>query len=291
MNIILKHTNKLFLIAGLIFIFVKESKTQTVDSMLIKMSKDSMPKGVSVSPSNLRFSVKPGSSHSKKITVINDTDYERTFEVKSQNYGANDINRAAVDSKTDADFKFGLSKWTYITPAVFSLKPKEKMSINVLVDIPMGTENLHAAWSIIVVEEIKERQKLDIATNLEVVGMGVIPSMGFGIFVYQNPPGLPPTEVNLTSFRLSDNKKSFLLSAKNTGEGIGFCTYYFELLNMATGKTEKIAPSQSTILPGVERQFKVDIPPLTSGSYNVMLVLDYGSRETVESAELDFAIP
>jgi predicted protein tyrosine phosphatase len=34
------------------------------------------------------------------------------------------------------------------------------MSINVLIDIPMGSENLHAAWSLIVIEEVKQRQLL-----------------------------------------------------------------------------------------------------------------------------------
>ena len=271
--------------------FAFNLKAQEPDSNVVKMLKDTMPRGVSVSPSSMRFAIKPGSSQSKKITVINDTDVERTFEVKTQNYGAEEINRAAVDSKTETDFKFGLSKWTYITPAVFTLKPKEKMSINVLIDIPMGSENLHAAWSIIVVEEVRERQALDVDATKSAVGMGIVATMGFGIFVYQNPPGLPPTEVALTEYKMTPDKSNFIIKAKNIGEGIGFCTYYFELMNMATGKIEKIAPSQATILPGATREFKVTLPALASGSYNAMVVLDYGSKEMVETAELDFAIP
>jgi hypothetical protein len=279
------------LISSLLIIFANNLIAQNLDSNLVKILKDTIPKGVSVSPSSLRFAIKPGSSQSKKITVTNDSEVERTFEVRSQNYGAEDINRAAVGSQTPEDFKFGLTKWTYITPAVFTLKPKEKMSINVLIDIPMGSENLHAAWSIIVVEEVKQRQPLDINPSSGNVGLGVVPTMGFGIFVYQNPPGLAPTEVALTAYKLSEDKKSFILNAKNIGEGIGFCTYYFELMNMATGKIEKISPAQATILPGVSREFIVPLPVLPSGSYNAMVVLDYGSKEMVESAELDFAVP
>ncbi len=285
----IKHI--IVLISSLFILCENGIIAQNIDSNLVKILKDTIPKGVSVSPSSMRFAIKPGSSQSKKITVINDTEVERTFEVKSQNYGAEDINRAAADSKTAEDFKFGLTKWTYITPAVFTLKPKEKMSINVLIDIPMGSENLHAAWSIIVVEEVKQRQQLDINPTGANVGMGVVPTMGFGIFVYQNPPGLPPTEVALTAYKMSEDKSSFIINAKNIGEGIGFCTYYFELMNMATGKIEKISPAQATILPGASREFKVVIPPLPSGSYNAMVVLDYGSKEMVETAELDFAIP
>jgi hypothetical protein len=289
----MNHYKKLSLLSILLifnFLRCESALAQEPDSNLIKLLKDTMPRGVSVSPSSMRFAIKPGSSQSKKITVINDTDVERTFEVKSQNYGAEDINRAAADSKTAEDFKFGLTKWTYITPAVFTLKPKEKMSINVLIDIPMGSENLHAAWSLIVVEEVKQRQALDVDPSKSAVGMGIVATMGFGIFVYQNPPGLPPSEVALTEYKMTEDKGNFIIKAKNISEGIGFCTYYVELMNMATGKIEKISPAQATILPGVERQFKIPVPTLPSGSYNAMVVLDYGSKEMVESAELDFAI-
>jgi len=252
---------------------------------------DTVPRGVSVSPSSMRFSLKPGTSQSKKLNVFNDTDFERTFEVKTNDYGLNDINRAAADAKTDADFKFGLSKWTYITPSVFTLKPGEKMSVNVLIDIPAGDENNHAAWNMIIVEEVKERAPLDVGNNQTAVALGIIPTMGFGIFAYQNPPDLKVTEIALQSYRITTDKKSLTISAKNTGLGIGFCTYYFEVMNMATGQVTKIPPMQSTLLPGAQRDFKADLPPLPSGSYNAMVVLDYGSKEMVETGEIDFSIP
>jgi hypothetical protein len=267
-----------------------KSFCQGNDSTIIKTAKDTVPRGVSVSPSSMRFSIKTGTSQSKKITVFNDTDFERTFEIKSQDYNVQDVNRAAADSKTDENFKFGLTKWTYITPAVFTLKPKEKMSVNVLIDIPPGDEFKHAAWSMIIVEEVKERQPLEVDARSQAVALGIVPTIGFGIFVYQNPPGMPVTEVTLTGYNISPDKKNLLLKTKNMGEGIGFCTYYFEIMNMATGKIIKIPPSQVTMLPGAEREFKAELPLLPSGSYNAMVVLDYGSKEMVETAELDFAI-
>ena len=264
---------------------------QNNDSTVIKTAKDSIPRGVSVSPATIRFNIKPGTSQSKKITVFNDTEFERTFEVRSIDYNANDVNRSAADSKTPENFKYGLSKWSYITPAVFTLKPRDKMSVNLLVDIPAGEEYKHAAWSMVIVEEVKEREQLDVGANKQAVALGIVPTIGFGIFVYQNPPGLATTEVSLTGYNISSDKKSLKIKAKNTGEGIGFCTYYFEIMNMATGSVTKVPPSQATILPSAEREFSIELPLLPSGSYNAMVVLDYGSKEMVETAELDFAIP
>jgi hypothetical protein len=204
---------------------------------------------------------------------------------------AEDINREASNSQPPEDYKYGLTKWLYITPSVVTLKPGEKANINVLMDIPAGEENEHAAWSLITIDEVTERQKLDIPNADQAVGLGILPSMGFGIFIYQNPPGLKNNSVELTGYKLENNQKNILMRAVNKGNGIAFSTYYVELLNMATGETIKVPAQTATILPGATREFKIELPALPSGSYNALGVLDFGSRDYVETAELDFAVP
>ena len=274
-----------FLLLLTITVFAQDPKPE------ITALKDTVPRGVSVSPASMQFTVKPGTSQSKKLKVFNDTGFERNFQVTSQDYNAEDINRAAVDSKTPEDYKYGLSKWLYITPTVFALKPGEKIEINVLVDVPAGVEFEHSAWSMIVIEEVKTREEINTSNQNSAVGLGIIPTMGFGIFVYQNPPGLKISPVALTGFSLDRNAKKFKLKAENEGQGISFCTYYVELLNMGTGQAIKLPPQQATFLPGAKRNFEVAWPELPSGSYNALLVLDYGSKEMVETAEIDFAVP
>lgn len=254
--------------------------------------KDTVPRGVSVSPPTIRFTLKPGASQSKQIKISNDTDVERTFQVKVQDYLAADINRAAENSQVPEDYKYGLKKWLYVTPSVITVMPRQKASINVLLDVPAGDEFAHAAWSMIVIEEVKERQPLDIQNSeTGATGMGIVPSMAFGIFIYQNPPNVKNNQIELSGYALAPNQKQINMKAKNSGDGIGFCTYYVELLNMATGETIKIPAKTATILPGATRALDVDLPPLSSGSYNALGVLDFGSKDYVETAELDFAVP
>ena len=73
--------------------------------------KDTMPRGVSVSPASIRFSVKSGTSQSKSIKITNDTDATKTFKIFSTNYLAEDINREASSSTPPSDYKYGLTKW------------------------------------------------------------------------------------------------------------------------------------------------------------------------------------
>lgn len=254
--------------------------------------KDTVPRGVSVSPSSIRFTSKPGSSQSKTLKINNDTESTRTFKIFSSNYLADDINRDAASSQPPEDYKFGLTKWLYITPSVVTLKPGEKASINILLDIPAGDEYEHAAWSLITIEEVKERQELSIPNAGEqAVGMGIIPSMGFGIFTYQNPPNLISSSIELVGYRIDPDFKNIYMRASNTGNAIAFSSYYVELLNMATGESIKVPVQTATILPGATREFKIILPTLPSGSYNALGVLDFGSKDYVETAELDFAVP
>jgi hypothetical protein len=253
--------------------------------------KDTVPKGVSVSPASIRFDAKVGTSKSKTLKINNDTDFTRTFQIKSTNYLAEDINRKAETSRPPADYKYGLTKWLYISPSVVTLKPGEKANINILLDVPAGDENEHAAWSLITVDEVKERQELKVPDGQQAVGMGILPSMGFGIFVYQNPPTLKSNMVEMTAYKLAQDQKSIQMRAINKGNGIAFSTYYVELLNMATGESIKVPAQTATILPGSTREFIIRLPPLPTGSYNALGVLDFGSKEYVETAELDFAVP
>ncbi|MFN5912731.1 MAG: hypothetical protein ACK45H_15420, partial [Bacteroidota bacterium] len=180
--------------------------------------KDTVPKGVSVSPPTIRFTLKPGTSQSKQIKISNDTDVSRTFQVKVQDYLAADINRAAENSQVPEDYKYGLKKWLYVTPSVITVPPGQKASINVLLDVPAGDEFAHAAWSLIVVDEVKERQELNVPSQgNNAMGMGIVPSMGFGIFVYQNPPNVKNNQIELTGYALAPNQKQINMKAKNSG--------------------------------------------------------------------------
>ena len=276
---------------GMIFSFLLSSNSYAQDPNF-EPFKDTVPKGVSVSPPTVRFNLKSGTSQSKNVKITNDTDFPKTFQIKAQDYLADDINRDAQTSMAPEDYKYGLKKWLYVTPSLVTIEPGQKANINVLLDVPAGDEFAHAAWSLIIIDEVKERQELNVPNaGNGAVGMGIVPSMGFGIFVYQNPPNVKNNAVELTGYEIDPAKKKITMKASNKGDGIGFCTYYVELLNMATGETFVIPVKTATLLPGSTRELVIELPALSSGSYNALGVLDFGSKEYVETAELDFAIP
>ncbi len=258
--------------------------------------------GVSISPSTMHINIRPGESFTRDIRLKNDTDKPYEFVVGFQDFEMSTAGKASMTftpGKDDTEeikskgAKYGLSKHIIVTPNAFSLKPGEEIKLKVVVDIPDEEENYIAKWGIITIDQIYERQPLDPGDQPNRLAMGVIPSFGFGVFVYQNPPNVKINQLDIDAFRLEKNEKGnrVVMSVKNVGDGITYCVSYLELMNMKTGVQQKLQSKNFTILPLHHRIFNYELPKdLPSGNYSAVGVVDYGHKEEIIAAELEFSI-
>ncbi|MBI2270833.1 MAG: hypothetical protein HYU69_10835 [Bacteroidetes bacterium] len=249
--------------------------------------------GVAVSPSNVRFRTKPGSSETKYITVTNDTHKSEKFKISFADYNMN--NQGAVAQlPIGQNHEYGVSKWMSITPSFVELKAGEKKKIAVTLSIPDDPTAYRAGWGLIMVDQTKERESLappkDQKDNIV---MGVIPVFGFGIFVFQNPPNVKINKVEILKFNYAyDDKNRYVnITVKNVGDGLAFCKAYIEISNLNNGFKDKLMLRQLTIFPGMERNIDYTLPgALPKGKYVATAVMDFGSDSEVEAAELEFTI-
>jgi P pilus assembly chaperone PapD len=272
----------------------------SADSFIVAQNKtapsgaDTTEMGISISPSTLRFNAKPGGSQTKTIRVSNDTKKNINFQVAFQDYGI------GADGKQDVsvsnEYKNALSKYVVVTPTFIELKPRESKLISVTVDIPPGDAYAIAMWTTLIVDQVTERPKIEIPNaNANTMAMGVSTSMGFGINLYQNPPNVIINSVEIQSMKYikasGKTGNSIVMKAKNTGDGIGYCLYYIELTNLLTGKQSKLKVKQFSIFPGYEKEFSFELPNnLEKGKYSALSVLDFGSKEDLRTAELEFIV-
>ena len=243
--------------------------------------------GVSVSPSSMHLSIKPGNSVSKDIRVKNDTKKKYSFQV-----GFNDFemgtNGKPITIKP-VESKYALSKWTTVSPSYFELDPGEEIKLKMIVTIPDEEGAYVAAWTIVTIEQITERPPLDEGEHPSRVSMGVLNSFGFGIYLYQNPPNVILNKLDITNLSYNDRKVN--LSVKNSGDGISYCTSYLELTNLNTGEQKKIQAKKFTILPQYSRDFSYELDnDVLPGKYSAVGVIDYGNKEELVAAELEFEI-
>jgi len=260
-----------------------------------KVVVDTMPDiGVAITPSTMRFSVKPGTLKTLPLKITNDTKKTYNFQIGFQDYGAGDDGNSDVPVSKYA--MYSLSKYMIISPTVVELKPREQKVVNVTVDIPAGDSMAISMWSILTIDQVLDRDKMEVP-NLKknAMGMGVKNSMGFGVYVYQNPPNVIVNNVEILAMNF--NKKtdktlnSIYMKAKNAGNGIGYCMYYLELTNLVTGKQTNLKVKQFAIFPGYNKEFNFELPAdLEKGAYSAMAVLDFGNKDELQTAELEFQI-
>lgn len=271
---------------------VSDSKNVTVagsDKQTIDPSKDFV--GLSVSPSTLHFNLPSGSSKTMEVKVKNDTKKKYTFQASFSDFIMG-TNGKPVGQKNGAN-KFGLSQWATISPSYFEMEPGETKKVTVSINVPAGSESNHAAWTVLMLDEVTQRPPMNVNGSTNTIALGIKPSVGFGVYVYQNPPDLSLEKIEIEQFSYKDttDRRQLKMSATNAGDGIGFCTSYVELTNLATGLQEKLKVQKFTILPGFDRVFYYDLPKsLAPGKYSAVGVVDTNNPDQVTAAELEFNV-
>jgi hypothetical protein len=250
--------------------------------------------GVAVSPSTLRFNVKPGTLQTKTIKVTNDTKRKQVFQILFQDYGP-DKEGHGEKGKSKYDM-YSLSKYIVVNPTLLELNPREQKSVSVTVDIPPGDSMAISMWTIMEIDQVLDRDKLEVPNlSKNTIGMGVKNSFGFAVHVYQNPPNVTVSNVEIVDLKFikKTEKKgsSIYINTQNKGSGIAYSLMYLELTNLVTGKLSKMKVKQFAIFPGYKSDFSYELPKnLEKGPYSVMAVLDFGDKEELQTAQLEFNI-
>ena len=246
--------------------------------------------GVAVSPAHIYFKVTPGESSVSTVTINNDTDKQNKFKISFNDFNMNGFGKSEFLAPGTGDHS--LSKWVNVSPSFVDLKPGEKVELTVTVMVPMDDPGANkAAWSILLIEQAEERKSLDDGAQQEKISFGVIPTFAFGVFLYQNPPNVAVTSVDIIDFRFEQQelRNALEIDVHNIGDGISHCTVYVDLTNMKTGETQKMVVKRFTIVPGLKRAFHFALPEgLEPGQYSAVSVLDFGSDEELQAAEIEF---
>ncbi len=248
--------------------------------------------GVAVTPSHLNYNLKAGESKTQEVKITNETKIKRSFRITLKDF---DMNNAGKPVFMDAGkSEHSISRWLSVSPTLVELQPGASAKIRMTLNLPDSDGVNRAAWCIALIEEVKDRESLEPEGGDKKISLGIIPSVGFGVYIYQNPPNVAINKVEIKNFKLQGADKAHRaieLTLSNTGDGIASCSAYIELTNSRTGKSQRLMVKRFTILPGYTRNYLYQLPEnLDKGKYSAVGVLDFGSKDEVEAAELEFLI-
>lgn len=250
--------------------------------------------GVAVSPSTIRFAAKPGSPQIRTLKITNDSKRKCKFQISFQDVGIDPTGKK--DIAVGQTYRYALSKYLVVSPSYVELNPGEARVVEVTANIPGGDSTAIAMWTTLVVDEVRDREKMEVPNpNNKTIGLGIYAGIGFGINVYQNPANVAVNSVEIMQLKFekavpqNKTQNTLVMNVKNTGDGIGYCLYYIELTNLVTGRQSKLKVKQFGVLPGHAKEIRFDLPKeLSKGKYSGMAVLDFGDKDVLQTAEIEF---
>jgi len=243
---------------------------------------------VSIAPSRLYYKVAVGDYKNQTVTITNNSREKESFSVS---FG--DFEAPGTEGKSkfmDAgESENSCSKWLSASPSFFEIEPGKSQQIQVLMQIPNLPDANKVKWSAMKIKLAKEKGKASLS-DPTAVGMGVTETFQFVVHVFQTPPSVTFRNAEITSFREitapGDSSDVLAMMVRNTGDAILDCASYIEITDLQNGKEERLRPFAYTVLPGGSREIKFHLPVLPKGTYSVLGVVDYGSKENVQAAEL-----
>lgn len=252
----------------------------------------SFAQNVSISPSRLYYKTSVGEYKTQEVTITNSSVVKQSFNINFSDFEATGISGKSQFMKP-GESPNSCSQWLTATPSFFELEPGQSQKVQILLQVPSTPEANKVKWAAMQVKLTKEKKASDLKEK-DAMGMGIMETFQFVVHIFQSPPTVTFKSAEIQNFaeitQPNDTIRVLALRVKNNGEAILDCASYMELTNTQSGEEQRQKPFAFTLLPGAEREVKFYVPKIGKGKYSVLGVVDYGSRENVQAAEMELNI-
>ena len=253
----------------------------------------SFAQSVSIAPSRLYYKTSIGEYKTQEVMITNSSTSKQSFTIGFSDFEPTGIQGKSKFMKT-GESPNSCSQWLNATPAFFELEPGQTQKVQVLMQVPSTPEANKVKWAAMQVKLTKEK-KTNESDDKSAIGMGIMETFQFVVHIFQSPPTVTFKNAEIQNFSeissSTDSIRILALKVKNSGEAILDCASYMELTNTQNGAEQRQKPIAFTLLPGAEREVKFYLPrSIPKGKYSVLGVVDYGSKDNVQAAEMELTI-
>lgn len=272
------------------------TKISLIVSMLILLMAGEMnirAQGAAVAPSRVYFDASVGESQSKIMRVTNTASVKQAFTVTFSDFEA--IGSLGKTQQLDLGSSLhSIGQWLTASPSFFELEPGVVQEVKLILSVPNVPEANEVKWGSVLVKLAKEQKDaLDKEGNK--MGFGIMETFQFVLFAFQTPPTITEKSAYIVDFKLikdiENSKQELKVDIANTGRSIVNCASYIDITNMGNGKNQRLKAKAFTMLPDTKREMNFLIPAdIEAGNYTALAVVDYGSREDIAAAEMEFVI-
>jgi hypothetical protein len=241
-----------------------------------------------VTPGTLTFATNPGSSQTQQITLRNKGKTEQSFVFNLSDWLTDEAGEVKYFSPGTTPRS--CADWITVSPALVTLQPNEKATINVTMLVP--NDNIATKWAVLFVQSAIE-QTGPKAVDKE-MALGVQLALRIAVTIYQSPTSntlYKGTIEGLTEKYNEDNTRTYTSQVINVGDKVLNCKVYFTITNLGTAEEFTSTPVEFSLLPETNKKVSYTLDkPLAKGRYSVAAILDYGYNNELDGVQLELEV-
>lgn len=253
-------------------------------TILFLLTKFIIAQDFEVSPVKIFFNAEPGEGQTKLLTVKNHGSLEETFILNVKDIS---ISSTGKTSYVDAgSMKNSIADWISIAPSFFELGPNEEKEISLTLQQPANEYG--SKWGVVFIRTADEQTTFSVDKGLS-AGMNV--SARVAVNIYQTPGSNKTYKAeikNLTEIsHSSDSIRTFNALINNLSDIITDCKITLIATDIKTAEEFYFEPQNFTMFPKSSRKIELYLDNvLSKGTYSLAAILDYGSKENLEGAQM-----
>lgn len=265
-------------------------KSLLILTVLVAGIVSSYAQGITVSPTRLFFTGRPGSSTTQTVTITNGGKTPFAFKAAlSDWYRDSTGEKVYANAGTLARSNAG---WLKLSETNVTVQPGASKQLNVVMTVPANSADV-VTNSMLMLTQIAQQSDEYIKNN----NIGIRVLFEFGLHVYYTPENNTKEDLDFTAINhlgkitIADKVYNRIaVKVKNVGNTTSDSSIDFEITNKSTGEETKLEPVPVSMMPDAEQVVYFDIPEKYKGEFAGVAILRVGSAANVRVGEKNLSL-
>lgn len=242
--------------------------------------------GVSMSPTRLFFSGKPGETVTKTVLMNNSSTNDYTVSINYKDW-ERDKNGTKVYFEPGT-LKQSNTSWISTLENTLRLPPESTTEVQVTMQIPEEVSDVDVTNSMLFFTQLPGQSDRASVQS----GIGIITLFEFGLHIYYTPQGNDIKSLEITNIeeisKEDDSSRKVAVFITNDGNVVNDATVEFELTNTDSGAEIKLEPKPISMIPGTNQMVQFTLPEDISGNYFGVTIIKMAGTNDLRVGEKNF---
>lgn len=240
--------------------------------------------GISMSPTRLFFTGKPGDIITQTVILSNSSSNDYVFNINTKDWEREeDGNKVYSEPGT---LPLSNSSWVSTLESSLNLQAGEKKEVVLSMEIPENSSPTDVTNSMLFFTQIG-KQKDEYEQNKSI---GIIALFELGLHVYYTPIRNVNQSLEIINMEdhVDDASRTSSIRIKNDGDVVCDGTVELELTNKETGEEVKLSEINFSMMPNTEQVVSFKLPEGLEGMYLGVAIVKMAGSNNLRVGEKDF---